>query len=66
VGGVPHAPDGPLDAHNDHRVAMSLAVLALASGRGGAIDGAEAVEKSWPDFWRVLRALGAKEAADAR
>ena len=55
-----HAPDAPLSAHNDHRVAMALAVLALAADLPVTIDGAEAVEKSWPDFWQALGALGAE------
>ena len=55
-----HAPEQPLDGHNDHRVVMSLAVTALAAGVPAAIRGAQAVAKSWPDFFAALRALGAK------
>ena len=51
-----HRPTEPLDSHNDHRIAMALAVL--ASLCGGTIRGAEAVSKSWPDFFRVLAKLG--------
>ena len=51
-----HRPAEPLDSHNDHRIAMALAVL--ASLCGGTIRGAEAVAKSWPDFFRVLAQLG--------
>ena len=51
-----HRPAEPLDSHNDHRVAMALAVL--CSLCGGTIRGAEAVAKSWPDFFRVLAGLG--------
>lgn len=54
-GGV-HAPDGALFAHNDHRVAMSLAVLLCRTG--GSIDGAECVAKSMPEFFDTLRSLG--------
>ena len=39
---------------------MALAVTALAAGQPAVIRGAEAVNKSWPDFFEVLRALGAK------
>ena len=50
-----------LCAHNDHRVAMAMAVAALAAGVPASIDGAECVEKSWPEFWQVLQTcLGAE------
>ena len=51
-----HAPAEPLDSHDDHRVAMALAVLLTKFG--GTLRGAEAVDKSWPEFFRVLRKLG--------
>ena len=44
-----------LCAHNDHRAAMAMAVAALAAGVPASIDGAECVEKSWPEFWQVLQ-----------
>lgn len=50
---------GRLCGHNDHRVVMSLAVAALAGGWRASIQGAEAVAKSWPDFFEVLKTLGA-------
>ena len=52
-----HPPSEPLDSHNDHRVAMSVAILACRYG--GVIEGAEAVSKSMPDFFEKLRDLGA-------
>ena len=55
-----HAPEEPLSGHNDHRVVMALAVAALASGVPAVIRGAEAVSKSWPAFFEVLRGLGAR------
>jgi len=51
-----HAPTEPLCGHNDHRIVMSLAVLATATG--GVIEGAGAVAKSFPDFFERIRALG--------
>ena len=50
------APTEPLYGHNDHRIVMSLAVLATITG--GEIIGAEAVSKSYPEFFEHLRALG--------
>ena len=55
-----HAPNAPLSGHNDHRIVMALAVAAIASGLPALLCGAEAVDKSWPAFWSVLRGLGAK------
>ena len=51
-----HAPNALLYGHNDHRVVMSLAVL--ASVTGGEIDGCEAVAKSYPAFFEDLRRIG--------
>lgn len=46
----------PLDCHNDHRIAMSLAVL--CSRVGGMLMGAECVNKSYPDFFKDIKNLG--------
>ena len=50
------APTEPLYGHNDHRIVMSMAVL--SSRYGGKIEGAEAVAKSFPDFFEKISALG--------
>ena len=42
-------------SHNDHRLAMSL--TALASIFGGWIEGSEAVAKSFPQFFEVIKGL---------
>ena len=44
---------------NDHRIAMALAVLGLRTG-GLIIKNSECINKSYPDFIRDLKALGAK------
>ncbi len=50
-----------IDAHGDHRMAMSFAVAGLAAGGNTtAIIGAEAVDKSYPGFFTDLASLGAK------
>lgn len=46
----------PLCGHNDHRIVMALSVLAVVFG--AEIDGAEAVNKSYPDFFRVIKKAG--------
>ncbi len=53
-----HAPHEGLCGHRDHRVVMALAVL--ATRYGGVITQAEAVAKSYPQFWEVLSSLGAE------
>ena len=54
-GGRLSAPAQPLYSHNDHRIAMSLTLL--FSKVGGTVTCAEAVSKSYPDFYEVLKAL---------
>ncbi len=51
-----HPPSENLKSHNDHRVVMSLAVL--MSVYGGEIKDAQAVRKSYPDFFERVKALG--------
>lgn len=46
----------PLCGHNDHRIVMALSVLAAVFG--AEIYGAEAVNKSYPDFFRVIKKAG--------
>ena len=48
---------GTIDPADDHRTAMSFAVLGLATG-GIAIMDAECVDKSFPDFWDALLGAG--------
>ena len=50
-----HAPAEPLCGHNDHRIVMALSVLLTRVG--GVIRGAEAVSKSFPDFFEQLKNL---------
>jgi hypothetical protein len=43
--------------YNDHRIVMSLAVLATVTGKA-TIDHADAVKKSFPEFYECLTELG--------
>ncbi len=54
-----HAPTEALYGYNDHRIVMSLAVLLTLTG--GDIIGAEAISKSYPDFFSELGELGIEE-----
>jgi 3-phosphoshikimate 1-carboxyvinyltransferase len=44
-------------SHNDHRIAMCLAIVGLFSRNGVMIENAEAVVKSYPDFWKDLESV---------
>ena len=47
-----------LDGHNDHRIVMAMSVI--LSKIGGAINGADAIKKSYPGFFKDIRGLGAE------
>jgi len=47
---------GNVSSCGDHRVAMALAVAALRASSPVIIDGAEAVAKSYPEFWNAFDA----------
>ena len=49
------APERELDTHNDHRIAMALAIILTKTG--GVINNAEAVNKSFPGFFDTLKKL---------
>lgn len=44
-------------SHNDHRIAMACAVAALTAKGVTAIEGAEAVNKSYPEFYKDLESI---------
>jgi 3-phosphoshikimate 1-carboxyvinyltransferase len=48
-----------IESHGDHRIAMSAALLGLSADGESVIDGAEAVDTSFPGFVALLRSLGA-------
>lgn len=50
------APDRPLSSHGDHRIAMAVSILCTLTG--GFVTGAEAVQKSYPDFFEAISSLG--------
>jgi 3-phosphoshikimate 1-carboxyvinyltransferase len=56
-GGKPRGAE--IEAHADHRLAMSLAIAALFANGNSIINGAEAVSKSYPQFFAELEKLGA-------
>ena len=56
-----HGPESPTGgaahAHDDHRIAMALAIAALGARGPSTIDGAEAVVISYPGFFETLGLL---------
>ena len=51
---------GRVNAHNDHRIAMSAAIASAVCKNEVIIDGAEAVNKSYGDFFERYKELGAE------
>ncbi len=54
--GILTPPGEALCGHNDHRIVMALSLL--CSITGGSITEAEAVAKSYPDFFEKIKTLG--------
>jgi len=51
---------GTVFAHNDHRIAMALTLAALNAKNPVHIEGAECVNKTYPEFFEDMIKLGAK------
>ncbi len=49
-----------IDPHNDHRIAMACSVAALGAQGKTAIQNAECVRKSYPQFFTHLKQIGAE------
>jgi 3-phosphoshikimate 1-carboxyvinyltransferase len=56
---------GEVESHGDHRMAMSMAVAALAAGAPALIAGGECVDISYPTFWPDLERLAPGSTRDA-
>ncbi|MCL2388492.1 MAG: 3-phosphoshikimate 1-carboxyvinyltransferase [Defluviitaleaceae bacterium] len=65
VTGVKSLKGGTVDAHGDHRIAMMAAIASAACSEPVTITGAQAVNKSYPNFWRDLESLGKKVVKEA-
>ena len=60
VTGVGRLQGTVIDAHNDHRIVMAAAIGALRANGPVDIQGAEAVNKSYPDFFKHLSLCGGR------
>lgn len=49
-----------IDSKNDHRIAMAFSTLGLQVAGDTTIDGAECVNKTFPQFWDILKSIGGK------
>ncbi|HEY1032707.1 MAG TPA: 3-phosphoshikimate 1-carboxyvinyltransferase [Flavipsychrobacter sp.] len=49
-----------INGYNDHRIVMAAAIAALGADEDVTINDAQAVAKSYPDFFKHLSSLGAK------
>ncbi len=45
---------GKIHGNNDHRIVMAATILALKTEKEISIEGAEAISKSFPDFFQIL------------
>ncbi len=50
-------PSAPIQTYEDHRMAMSFAVLAIL-GKAVEIEDPGVVKKSYPNFWKDLKSVG--------
>ena len=57
IEGRGHLDAAAVESHGDHRLAMAWAVAALVARGEMSIAGSEAVDVSYPDFWRDLAAI---------
>lgn len=64
IRGRPTLDGGTVAAAGDHRIAMAAAVASGACTGPVKVLGSQAVDKSYPDFWKSLRFLGKKVAED--
>jgi 3-phosphoshikimate 1-carboxyvinyltransferase len=48
-----------VDSHNDHRIAMALAIIGLTSEKGLLLNNPDCVSKSYPQFFEDLKKIGA-------
>lgn len=60
ITGVRRLSGGEVDSVNDHRIAMSAAIAALACDGPVILHGAQAVNKSYPAFWSDYIRLGGR------
>jgi 3-phosphoshikimate 1-carboxyvinyltransferase len=63
TGGKPRG--AVIDSKNDHRIAMAFSILGVLVGNT-IIEGAECVNKTFPEFWAILKGIGGKVRLDGQ
>lgn len=58
IKGITSFSGGEVDAHNDHRIAMMLAIASTCATGEVVLHGSECVAKSYPNFWEDFASLG--------
>ena len=58
INGVKEFTGGEVSSHNDHRIAMSMAIASTFCKEELIITNPKCVSKSYPDFWNDFKALG--------
>lgn len=58
INGVKSLKGGKVSSHNDHRIAMSLAIASTVCEENVIIDNGDCVKKSYPNFWNDFISLG--------
>ncbi|MPW26215.1 3-phosphoshikimate 1-carboxyvinyltransferase [Alkalibaculum sp. M08DMB] len=51
---------GEVDSHNDHRIAMAVAIASIKCEEKVIITNSQSIEKSYPNFWEDFVGLGGK------
>lgn len=59
VNGAAQIKGAIVNSHNDHRIAMACAIAALNASGKVSIENAEAINKSYPNFYEDLEKIGA-------
>ncbi len=60
VNGADEVQGGTIHSYEDHRIAMAFAIAGMFCNGSVEIEGAEAVSKSYPSFWKHLEDLKEK------
>ena len=60
INGVESLKGGRVSSHDDHRIAMSLAIASTVCEEKVVIDNGDCVKKSYPNFWEDFKSLGGK------
>lgn len=58
IRGVPVLHGGTVSGYNDHRIVMAMTIASIVSDAPIIIEGAEAVNKSYPTFFEDFKSLG--------